>query len=74
MQTLDYNPQNSTITLNSYTDDEFLIESIDITEECTKLVIEKLMNDYDLDSGELVIKKDHRDRDKDKKILRAKLK
>jgi len=57
--TLEYNPQNSTITLNSYTDDEFLIESINITEECVKLALEKLMNDYNLEEGgELVIRRD----------------
>jgi hypothetical protein len=47
-QTLEYNKQTGKITLNTYTDDEFL----------TALVLDKLYDEYGLDEGdELLITK-----------------
>lgn len=59
MQTLEYNKQTHKITLNTYTDDEFLESEIDITDQVTTLVLEKLYDDYDMDEGDelLVTKK-----------------
>lgn len=58
MQTLEYNKQTNKITLNTYTDDKFLESEIDITDQVTTLVLEKLYDDYDMDEGdELLITK-----------------
>jgi hypothetical protein len=59
MQTLEYNKQTHKITLNTYTDDEFLESEVDITDQVTTLVLEKLYDDYDMDEGDelLVTKK-----------------
>ncbi|MEA3289426.1 MAG: hypothetical protein U9Q04_04505 [Campylobacterota bacterium] len=58
MQTLEYNKQTHKITLNTYTEDEFLESEVDITDKVTTLVLEKLYNDYDMDEGdELLITK-----------------
>jgi len=58
MQTLEYNKQTHKITLCIYTEDEFLESEIDITEQVSTLVLEKLYDDYDLDDGdELLITK-----------------
>lgn len=58
MQTLEYNKQTGKITLNTYTEDEFLESEVDITEQVTTLVFEKLYDDYDMDEGdELLITK-----------------
>lgn len=58
MQTLEYNKQTGKITLNTYSDDEFLIQEIDITEKAISLVLDKLYDDYNLDDGdELLITK-----------------
>ena len=58
MQTLEYNKQTGKITLNTYTDDEFLESEVDITDKVTTLVLDKLYDDYNLDDGdELLIKK-----------------
>ena len=57
-QTLEYNKQTGKITLNTYTQDEFLVSEMDITEQVTALVLDKLYDDYNLDDGdELLIKK-----------------
>jgi len=57
-QTLEYNNQTGKITLNTYSDDEFLIQEIDITEKAISLVLDKLYDDYNLDDGdELLITK-----------------
>jgi hypothetical protein len=59
MQTLEYNKQTHKITLNTYTEDEFLESEVDITDQVTTLVLEKLYDDYDMDEGDelLVTKK-----------------
>lgn len=58
MQTLEYNKQTGKITLNTYTQDEFLESEIDITEQVTTLVLDKLYDAYDLEDGdELLITK-----------------
>jgi len=58
MQTLEYNKQTHKITLNTYTDDKFLESEIDITDQVTTLVLEKLYDNYDMDEGdELLITK-----------------
>ncbi len=58
MQTLEYNKQTGKITLNTYSDDEFLIKEIDITQKAISLVLDKLYDDYNLDDGdELLITK-----------------
>lgn len=58
MQTLEYNKQTNKITLNTYSDDDFLIQEIDITEKAISLVLDKLYDDYNLDDGdELLITK-----------------
>lgn len=58
MQTLEYNKQTGKITLNTYSDDEFLIQEIDITEKAISLVLDKLYDYYNLDDGdELLITK-----------------
>lgn len=58
MQTLEYNKQTHKITLCIYTEDEFLESEIDITEQVSTLVLEKIYDDYDLDDGdELLITK-----------------
>ena len=51
MQTLEYNKTTKQITLNSYTDG-FLESSIDITDKAMILVLEKLYDEYDLDTGD----------------------
>jgi hypothetical protein len=57
-QTLEYNKQTGKITLNTYTDDEFLERELDITEQVTALVLDKLYDEYGLDEGdELLITK-----------------
>lgn len=57
-QTLEYNKQTGKITLNTYTQDEFLESEIDITEQVTSLVLDKLYDEYGLDEGdELLITK-----------------
>lgn len=57
-QTLEYNKQTGKITLNTYTQDEFLESEMNITEQVTALVLDKLYDDYNLDDGdELLIKK-----------------
>lgn len=50
-QTLEYNKQTGKITLNTYTQDEFLESEMDITEQVTALVLDKLYDDYNLDDG-----------------------
>lgn len=58
-QTLEYNKDKGTISLCTYTDDEFLESEIDITDEAVNLVLDKLYDDYNLDEGdELLIVKD----------------
>jgi hypothetical protein len=57
-KTLEYNKQIGKITLNTYTDDEFLESEIDITDQVTTLVLEKLYDDYNMGNGdELLITK-----------------
>jgi len=57
-QTLEYNKQTGKITLNTYTQDEFLETEIDITEQVTTLVLDKLYDEYGLEDGdELLISK-----------------
>jgi len=57
-QTLEYNKQTGKITLNTYTEDEFLESEVDITDQVTTLVLEKLYDDYDMDEGdELLVTK-----------------
>jgi hypothetical protein len=57
-QTIEYNKQTGKITLNTYSDDEFLIQEIDITQKAISLVLDKLYDDYNLDDGdELLITK-----------------
>lgn len=57
-QTLEYNKQTGKITLNTYTDDEFLETELDVTEQVTALVLDKLYDEYGLDEGdELLITK-----------------
>ena len=57
-QTLEYNKQTHKITLCTYTEDEFLETEIDITEQVTTLVLDKLYDDYGLNDGdELLITK-----------------
>lgn len=58
MQTLEYNKQTGKITLNTYTEDEFLESEVNVTDQVTTLVLEKLYDDYDMDEGdELLIRK-----------------
>ncbi len=58
MQTLEYNKQTHKITLCNYTEDEFLESEVDITDQVTTLVLEKLYDDYNMDDGdELLITK-----------------
>lgn len=57
-QTLEYNKQKGTISLNTYSDDGFLESELDITDKVTTLVLDKLYDDYNLDDGdELLITK-----------------
>lgn len=57
-QTLEYNKQTGKITLNTYTQDEFLETEMDITEQVTALVLDKLYDEYGLEDGdELLITK-----------------
>ena len=51
MQTLEYNKKTKQITLNSYSDG-FLEGSIDITDKVMTLALEKLYDEYDLDTGD----------------------
>lgn len=58
MQTLEYNKQTHKIILCTYTEDEFLESEIDITEQVTALVLDKLYDEYGLEDGdELLITK-----------------
>lgn len=58
IQTLEYNKNKGTICLCSYTEDEFLETEIDITEQVSTLVLEKLYDKYNLEEGdELLITK-----------------
>lgn len=58
MQTIEYNKQTGKITLNTYTQDEFLETEMDITEQVTALVLDKLYDEYGLEDGdELLITK-----------------
>lgn len=58
MQTLEYNKQTGTISLNTYTDDGFLEKETVITDQAVSLVLEKLYDQYGLDEGdELLITK-----------------
>ena len=58
IQTLEYNKQTGKITLNTYTEDEFLESEIDITDQVSTLVLEKLYDDYNMDDGdELLVTK-----------------
>jgi len=58
IQTLEYNKHKGTICLCAYTEDEFLESEIDITEQVSTLVLEKLYDKYHLDEGdELLITK-----------------
>jgi hypothetical protein len=58
IQTLEYNKDKGTICLCTYTEDEFLESEVDITDQVTTLVLEKIYDDYDLDDGdELLITK-----------------
>lgn len=50
-QTLEYNKQTQKITLNTYTDDAFLVSETDITDKVIALALEKLYHDYDIDEG-----------------------
>lgn len=57
-QTLEYNKQTGKITLNTYTQDEFLESEMDITEQVTALVLDKFYDEYGLEDGdELLITK-----------------
>ena len=57
-QTLEYNKQTGKITLNTYTQDEFLKSELDITEQVITLVLDKFYDEYGLEDGdELLIKK-----------------
>ena len=68
-QTLEYNKQTGKITLNTYTQDEFLESEMDITEQVTALVLDKLYDDYNLDDGdELLITKATKKKKKSKII------
>lgn len=50
--------QTGKITLNTYTQDEFLETEMDITEQVTVLVLDKLYDEYGLEDGdELLITK-----------------
>jgi len=56
-QTLEYNKEIKQITLNDY-DNGFLESSIDITDKVMVLALEKLYDEYGLDTGnELCITK-----------------
>jgi hypothetical protein len=55
MQTIEYNKKSGKITLNIYSDDEFLIQEIDITEKAISLVLDKLYDDYNLDDGDKLL-------------------
>ena len=69
-QTLEYNKQTGKITLNTYTQDEFLESEMDITEQVTALVLDKLYDDYNLDDGdELLITKATKKKKKSKITL-----
>lgn len=58
MQTLEYNKETKKITLNIYTEDKFLESEVDITDQVSTLVLEKLYDDYDMNEGdELIIRK-----------------
>ncbi len=57
-QTLEYNKDKGTISLCTYSDDDFLESELDITDKVTTLVLDKLYDDYNLDDGdELLITK-----------------
>jgi len=59
-QTLEYNKTTKQITLNTYSDG-FLENSIDITDKVMTLALEKLYDEYNLDTGdELCITKKER--------------
>lgn len=50
-QTLEYNKETKQITLNNY-DDSFLESSINITDKVMVLALEKLYDEYGLDTGD----------------------
>lgn len=50
-QTVEYNKETKQITLNNY-DDSFLESSIDITDKVMVLALEKLYDEYGLDTGD----------------------
>lgn len=54
-QTLEYNKETGRITINEYTDDGFLNSSSDVTDAVMTLAMEKIYNDYGLDTGDEVI-------------------
>lgn len=58
IHTIEYDKQTGKITLNIYSSDNFLESQIDITEQVTALVLEKLYDEYQLSDGdELIITK-----------------
>lgn len=54
-QTLEYNKQTGKITLNTYTQDEFLKSELDITEQVITLVLDKFYDEYGLEDGDEVL-------------------
>ena len=67
-QTLEYNKQTGKITLNTYTQDEFLESEMDITEQVTALVLDKLYDDYNLDDGDELLITKTTNKNKNRKI------
>jgi len=51
IQTIEYSKTTKQITLNSY-DNGFLESSVDITDKVMTLALEKLYDEYDLNSGD----------------------
>lgn len=51
IQTLEYNKETKQITLNNY-DESFLETSINITDKVMVLALEKLYDEYGLDTGD----------------------
>jgi len=49
------NKQTGKITLNTYTEDAFLVSEIDITDKVIALALEKLYHDYDIDEGDKLL-------------------
>lgn len=54
-QTLEYNKDTGQITINEYTDDGFLQSSRNVTDAVMTLALEKIYDDYDLDTGDEVV-------------------